>query len=80
MINVYDFEVFKKDWLVVIVNPVENTEVVIVNNKSSLEEYYNKHKSEIWVGYNSRGYDQYILKGIMSGLVPTEVKQVNDYI
>ena len=77
MLNFYDFEVFKKDWLVVIINPVEESENVIVNDVDKLREYYESHKDEIWVGYNSRHYDQYILKGILIGFDP---KEINDYI
>lgn len=75
MINVYDFEVFKYDWLVVVYNPFEDREVVIVNDKEVLEKYYEQHKNEIWVGYNSRGYDQYILKGILCGFNPYNISQ-----
>lgn len=75
--NFYDFEVFKYDWLVVIINPVEQTETVIVNDKAKLENYYSKHKKDIWVGFNSRHYDQYILKGILCGFDP---KEINDFI
>lgn len=77
MLNFYDFEVFKYDWLVVIINPIEKSKTVIVNNSDELFDYYNKHKNEIWVGYNSRNYDQYILKSILLGLNP---KKINDYI
>ena len=75
MLNFYDFEVFKYDWLVVIINPADRSEKVIVNDKEQLEQYYNKHKNEIWVGYNSRGYDQYILKGIMCGFDPYKISK-----
>lgn len=75
MINVYDFEVFKYDWLVVILNPVEKTETIIVNDKAKLEEYYKKHNSDIWVGYNSRGYDQWIMKGILCGFNPFDISK-----
>ena len=77
MLNFYDFEVFKFDWLVVIINPVEKSETVIVNNPDELKEYYETHKNDIWVGYNSRQYDQYILKGILCGFNP---KDINDHI
>lgn len=77
MINFYDFEVFLKDWLVVIINPVERSETVIVNDPEQLRDYYEQHKSEIWVGYNSRQYDQYIMKAILCGFDP---KKVNDHI
>ena len=77
MLNFYDFEVFKYDWLCVIINPVEKTKEIIVNNKDRLQKYYDEHKDEIWVGYNSRRYDQYILKGILCGFNP---KEINDFI
>ena len=73
----YDFEVFKHDWLVVLIDPVNKEEVVICNDKAKLESYYSKNKSNIWVGFNSRHYDQYILKGILAGFDP---KEINDFI
>ena len=73
----FDFEVFKYDWLVVAIDPIQKKEFVIVNNKQSLEELYNDYKQDIWVGYNCRNYDQYILKGILCGFDP---KKINDWI
>lgn len=73
----FDFEVFKYDWLVVAIDPVEQREFVIVNNKGALEDLYKQYKKDIWVGYNCRNYDQYILKGIMLGFNP---KTINDWI
>ena len=77
MLNFFDFEVFRYDWLVVIINPVDRTDIVIVNDAEKLKTYYEEHKNEIWVGYNSRGYDQFILKGILLGFNP---KEINDHI
>ena len=77
MLNFYDFEVFKEDWLVVIINPVEKIKTVIVNDKNKLEEYFHAHEKEIWIGYNNRRYDQYIMKGILLGFDP---KEVSDWI
>ena len=76
-LNFYDFEVFMCDWMVVIINPVENTKEVIVNDRKALKRYYRHHKEELWVGYNSRNYDTYILKSILLGMNP---KKVNDKI
>lgn len=75
MINIYDFEVFKHDWLVVIYNPFDKKETIIVNDKKELEQYYKDHKKEIWVGFNSRNYDQYIFKGILCGFNPYEISR-----
>ena len=61
----FDFEVFKYDWLVVAIDPVHKKEHIIVNDKRGLEKLYKDYKQDIWVGFNCRNYDQYILKGIL---------------
>ena len=73
----YDFEVFKHDWLVVVINPIDKWERVIVNDRQKLIELHNEHKNDIFVGYNSRDYDRYIFKGILCGFDPYKV---SDYI
>lgn len=75
--NFYDFEVFQFDWLVVIIDPLEKKETIIVNDSEQLRNYYDSHSNDIWIGYNSRMYDQYILKGILCGFNP---KQISDHI
>lgn len=69
----YDFEVFPHDWLVVITNTDDQSEEIFVNNEQALIDFYNEHKNDIWVGYNSRHYDQYILKAIICGFTPQEM-------
>ena len=49
----------------------------VIDNREELEDFYNDHKDDIWCGYNSKGYDQYIQKGILLGYDP---KKVNDFI
>jgi len=73
----FDFEVFKYDWLVVIINPIEKFHYVIVNDPEELKKFHNQYKHDIWVGFNSKHYDQWILKGILCGFDP---KKINDYI
>lgn len=73
----FDFEVFKHDWLVVAIDPVLKKEHIIVNNKYELEKLYRTYKQDIWVGFNCRNYDQYILKAILCGFNP---KEINDWI
>ena len=74
---IYDFEVFKHDWLVVIINNNTLEKITIINDSDKLKEFYNLNKGEIFVGYNSRNYDQYILKAILLDINP---KEVNDFI
>ena len=76
-LNFYDFEVFRHDWLVVIINPVEKIKTIIANNTNALKRYYSSHKEQIWCGYNSRNYDTFILKSILLGINP---KKTNDDI
>lgn len=73
----YDFEVFKHDWLVVVLDMARKEEHVIINKPESLKALYEKNKNNIWVGFNSRHYDQYIFKGILAGFNP---KEINDFI
>lgn len=77
MLNFYDFEVFKYDWMVVVINPVTHDERVIINDVDALTALYEEHKREIWVGYNNLHYDQFIFKGILCGFDP---KAINDFI
>ena len=77
MLTFYDFEVFAYDWLVVLIDLENQSESVIHNDREKLIKYYEKHKNDIWVGYNSRSYDQHVLKAVISGFDP---KEVNDYI
>lgn len=63
----YDFEVFAYDWLVVLIDLNAKQETVIINDPDKLKGFYESHKETIWAGYNSRHYDQFILKGIIGG-------------
>ncbi len=77
MLNFYDFEVFKHDWMVVVINPTTRDERVIINDVDALTALYEERKREIWVGYNNLHYDQFIFKGILCGFDP---KAINDFI
>lgn len=77
MINIlfYDFEVFHEDWLIVILNADNHSKTVIVNDVNQFIEFYENHKNDIWVGFNSRHYDQYIAKAIIAGFKPQEMNE-----
>ena len=68
---------FRYDWLVVIINPFTRQKTAIVNDVEKLREYFEAHRDEIWSGYNTRHYDQYIMKGLLAGF---EANKINDYI
>lgn len=71
----FDCEVFVYDWLVVTFDGKDFT--YIENDVKLLQQYYENHKQDLWVGYNCKGYDQYIIKALLLGINP---KLVNDWI
>lgn len=73
----YDFEVFEKDWLAVFIDVTKKKEHVIINSPDKLKALYEANRKDIWVGFNNRHYDQYIMKGILLGMNP---KKINDWI
>lgn len=73
----YDFEVFSHDWMVVVKDTDTRETHKIVNDTNELRALYEANKENIWIGFNSRSYDQYIFKGILLGMDP---KKINDHI
>lgn len=77
MILIADFEVFKFDWVLVAVDPVNSTKHIICNDRDALLALYEQYKNWIWVFFNGRNYDQWILKGLLADFNP---KAINDWI
>jgi hypothetical protein len=74
----YDCEVFAHDWLVVFKDYETKRFTVIYNDNAALRACIDD--DTVYCGFNSKGYDQYIIKAICAGFSPEEVKQVNDWI
>lgn len=77
-IIVYDFEVTSHDWLVVLKDIETGQRTRVHNDSEMLKELVDT--SNIYVGFNSKHYDQYIMKACVNDFSPEEVKAVNDYI
>ena len=75
---VYDCEVFKFDWLVVFKDHESGQYTVIHNDNEALKACISEDC--IYVGFNSKHYDQFIIKAIWLGCNPQEVKALNDFI
>lgn len=76
-ILIFDFEVFRYDWLFVAMDLETEQFTIIENDRDKIIEFYNNNINNIWVGYNCKNYDKYILQAIINGVNP---KLVNDYI
>ena len=74
----YDTEVFAHDFVVVFKDKETGEHTVFHNDNIGVRDFINE--DSIYCGFNSKGYDQYIIKAIAQGYSPEEVKQVNDWI
>lgn len=74
----YDFEVFAYDWLVVLKDKETGIRTRIHNDNEALKMALSD--DSIYVGFNSKHYDQFIAKAVAAGFTPQEIKQVNDFI
>ena len=74
----YDCEVFSHDWIVVFKDKETGIFTVVHNDNEALRSCISE--DAIYIGFNSKHYDQYIIKGICADLSPQELKQLNDYI
>ena len=75
---VYDCEVFAHDWLVVFKDIETGQYTVIHNDNEALRMALSDDC--IYVGFNSKHYDQFIIKAIWLDCTPQEIKQLNDYL
>lgn len=76
-ILIFDFEVFRYDWLFVAMDLETQDYTIIENDRDKMIEFYNDNINNIWVGYNCKNYDKYILQAIINGVNP---KLVNNHI
>lgn len=74
----YDFEVFSQDWLAVLKDKETGIYTAIHNDNEAFKQAMKE--DTIYVGFNSKFYDQYIAKGVMCDFTPPELKSLNDYI
>ena len=74
----YDCEVFAYDWLVSFKDKETGQRTRIWNDNEALKMALSE--DGIYVGFNSKHYDQFIIKAIAAGFTPQEIKQVNDFI
>lgn len=74
----YDCEVFAHDWIVVFKDKETGRYTVIHNDNEALKACIDE--DAVYIGFNSKHYDQYIIKGICAGFSPQDLKLLNDYI
>ena len=74
----YDTECFAHDFIVVFKDKETGQHCVFHNDNAAVREFITDEA--IYCGFNTKHYDQYIIKAICAGFSPEEVKQVSDWI
>ena len=79
-IYTYDFEVFRYDWIGIFKDKNTSEYTVIHNAPLELRDFLNS--DAIYVGFNTKNYDQFIVKAICNDpeISPEEIKELNDWI
>lgn len=80
MTYIYDTEVFRYDNLAVFKEFEKDEWHIFPNEPKLLSEFMRDNADAIFIGFNSKAYDQYIIKGIVGGLDPETLKELSDYI
>ena len=75
-IHMYDFEVFKHDTLLGVLN-TDTGEVIQIWNIPQIRELAESQIKDIWVGYNCEHYDKVLLHGILTKKLTTTNKIFN---
>ena len=74
----YDTETFAHDFIVVFKNKETGEYAVFHNDNEGVRNFITN--DAIYCGFNTKHYDQHIIKAICAGFSPEEVKQVNDWL
>lgn len=78
-IIVVDTEVFRYDFFAIFFDTTDLSWSVFHNDNLGVRQYLSQ-QNVVFCGYNSKGYDQHILKAIACGATPELVKEINDFI
>ena len=79
LVTIYDFEVFKQDWVVVFKRLRDGCYFIFHNDPEGVREYM-LEEVPLLGGFNTKHYDNFILKAVLTGCDPEQVKQINDEI
>lgn len=75
---IYDVEVFAFNWIVVFKDVESGVHTVIHNDSEALRECI--FEDGIYVGFNSKHYDQFVIKAAVCDFSPQEIKALNDFL
>ena len=72
----YDLEVFARYVCMTVAIPKDGI-LIQCEGCDEIAEFYHAHSNDLWIGFNSKNYDTWIVRGIVLGHDP---KAINDWI
>ena len=75
---IYDTEVFAYDWLAIFKDRENGQYTIIHNDAEELRSFIDP--DAVYIGFNSKSYDQFIIKAICNGAEIEQIKELNDWI
>lgn len=72
MMFAYDFEVFSHDILMTAKAVDGSWTKKIHNDLNEFKKFYEEHKNDIWIGFNSKSYDNRIMQTILNSVDDTQ--------
>lgn len=76
-IYIGDFEVFKYDTMLCLIDCYAGEYIDIVNDQAKMQSFYSQHKDDIIVFYNGRRYDKWIYKAWVLGYSQAELYKLS---
>ena len=77
---IYDIEVFAHDWIIVFHEILTGRKETFHNQNYELASFIDEQQDLILGGYNTKHYDQWVLKAIYHDADNATVKELNDFI
>ena len=76
----YDTEVFAHDWIVVFKDRDTGVHYAFHNDNVAVRDFFGANQDAIFCGFNTKKYDQYIIKAICAEFSNEELKQLSDWL
>ena len=76
----YDTEVFAHDWIVVFKDRDTGVHYAFHNDNVAVRDFFGANQEAIFCGFNTKKYDQYIIKAICAEFSNEELKQLSDWL
>lgn len=79
-IFVYDYETFQYDWVLVTQDYATEEFRTFHNDNEAVLNFMQEEQESLFIGYNTKGFDQFVMKAVCCGCDTYDIKALSDYI